>query len=215
LRIDKTELIASQPLLRVRNVLRRIDQYNFTQLEIAHQFKVSPREAGEILHELQARAWIEPIRDRAGWYEVSMQGRALAAARAITPISRAAADLLMKTFLGRVIEVNSRNELTHYVSEVRVFGSYLSNSADLGDIDLAVELRFRDLPGRDRIKYAQERAHQSGRHFRSRLEMAGYGENEVRRLLKQRSRYISLHPISDIAAIGAKSKVVFVARCGK
>jgi hypothetical protein len=96
---------------------------------------------------------------------------------------------------------------------VWVFG-VISNSADLGDIDLAVE-GFRDLPGRDRIKYAKERAHQSGRRFRSWLEMAGYGENEVRRLLKQRSRYISLHPISDIAAIDAKSKVVFVARCGK
>jgi len=81
----------------------------------------------------------------------------------------------------------------------------------LGDIDLAVELRFRNIPGRDPIKYNEERADQSGKRFRSWFEMAAYGESEVRRLLKQRSAYISLHPLSDIAATGSESKVLFVA----
>jgi len=34
-------------------------------------------------------------------------------------------------------------------------------------------------------------------------------------LLKQRSRYISLHPLSDIAGTGSESKVVFVAERDK
>lgn len=212
MRIDKTELIAGQPILRVRDFLRSIGDNGFTDLEIAHRFKVSQGGAAEILRELRARSWIEP-RDghEPGWYEVSMRGRALAAARAVAPISRMAAELLMKRFLERVSDVNGRDELTHHVTEVRVFGSYLSSFEDLGD----VELRFRNIPGRDPIKYNEERAEQSGKRFRSWLDMVAYGESEVHRLLKQRSPYISLHPLSDIAATGSESKVVFVAECEK
>jgi len=216
MRIDKTETIAGQPILGVRDFLRSIGDNGFTELEIAHRFKVSQGGAAEIMRELRARSWVEPREEHEpGWYEVSMRGRALAAARAVAPISRMAAELLMKRFLERVSDVNGRDELTHHVTEVRVFGSYLSSSEDLGDIDLAVELRFRNIPGRDPIKYNEERAEQSGKRFRSWFEMVAYGESEVHRLLKQRSPYISLHPLSDIAGTGSESKVVFVAECEK
>jgi len=129
MRIDKTEMIAGQPILRVRDFLRSIGDNGFTDLEIAHRFKVSQGGAAEILRELRARSWVEPREEHEpGWYEVSMRGRALAAARAVPPISRMAAELLMKRFLERVSDVNGRDELTHRVTEVRVFGSYLTSA---------------------------------------------------------------------------------------
>jgi predicted nucleotidyltransferase len=38
---------------------------------------------------------------------------------------------------------NARDDLLHWVTEVRVFGSYLTDSDDLGDLDLAINLERR------------------------------------------------------------------------
>jgi hypothetical protein len=36
-----------------------------------------------------------------------------------------------------------------------------------------------------------------------------YGEIEVRQILKARSPYISMHPMSDIEATGAKARLIY------
>jgi predicted nucleotidyltransferase len=215
MRIDRKETIAGVPILQVRDYLRLIDDEITNKDFVAQWLGVSSRKGGQIVRELLARGWLEPVErtGRKGYCALTMAGRAFAGARAVSPISRTKADALLVAFLERVAEVNKRDELTHYVKEVRVFGSYLDKRAkDLGDIDLAVDMPFRDLPGRDRLEYLEERADQSGRSFKFWLERMAYGENEVRRLLKTRSPYISLHPISDIKATKARSKVLFVVK---
>ena len=61
------------------------------------------------------------------------------AARSVPRLNRAKADKLLTDFLQSVEEVNAHPDLLHWVTEVRVFGSYLANSDDLGEIDLAIK----------------------------------------------------------------------------
>ena len=107
-------------------------------------------------------------------------------------------------------DVNARDELTHFVASVGVFGSYTKKSAkDLADIDICLDLRERKIAGRDPVKYASERAANSGRRFGNIVERWAYGETEVCRLLKARSPYISLHDHRDLKRIGARAKEIY------
>ena len=72
------------------------------------------------------------------------------AARFVPRINRAKAEKLLADFLQCVEEVNAHPDLPHWVTEVRVFGSYLNNSDNLGEIDLATAsewLFYRCLSG--------------------------------------------------------------------
>ena len=72
------------------------------------------------------------------------------AARFVPRINRAKAEKLLADFLQCVEEVNAHPDLPHWVTEVRVFGSYLNDSDNLGEIDLATAsewLFYRCLSG--------------------------------------------------------------------
>ena len=80
-------------------------------------------------------------------------GVRLTTALALPPITREKADIILEEFLKRVVLVNARDELTHYVASVGVFGSYNKKSAkDLADIDICLDLRERKIAGRDPLK---------------------------------------------------------------
>src|SRR6476620_9628125 len=98
-------------------------------------------------------------------------------ARLVPCLNRAKADKLLAHFLRCVDEVNAHPDLLHWVTEVRVFGSYLTNSDDLAEIDLAIKKERRPASG----------------SFRD-----AYPERLVARLLKGGSRYISLHGVAEL-----------------
>jgi len=98
-------------------------------------------------------------------------------ARFVPRINRAKAEKLLADFLQCVEEVNAHPDLLHWVTEVRVFGSYLNNSDNLGEIDLAIK---------------KERRPASGSFTDA------YPERLVARLLKGGSRYISLHDVAEL-----------------
>src|SRR5262249_23475104 len=52
----------------------------------------------------------------------------------------------------------------------------------------------------------------SGRRFKLYVEMLGYSEMEVRRILKAHSPYISLHDMRDIRATGAQARLIYEAK---
>ena len=99
------------------------------------------------------------------------------AARFVPRINRAKAEKLLADFLQCVEEVNAHPDLPHWVTEVRVFGSYLNNSDNLGEIDLAIKKERR--PASGSISDA-------------------YPERLVALLLKGGSRYISLHGVAEL-----------------
>ena len=110
-------------------------------------------------------------------YQPTVKGNAMRAVRFVPRINRAKAETLLADFLQCVEEVNAHPDLLHWVTEVRVFGSYLTNSDDLGEIDLAIKKERR--PGSGSFRDV-------------------YPERLVARLLKGGSRYISLHDVAEL-----------------
>jgi len=209
-KIDRKELIAGQPILGIRDFLRRMGKDRFTSLAAADCFSISDDEAKTVLIALVERKLIEDmgrVSDR-NWFQVVQEGRRLAAASGAPRISRAKAESILKGFLERVEEVNRTEELAYIVKVVRVFGSYLGDANELGDIDLAVELEWRDQK-RDVVKYCYERAEKSGRQLKTIVDTLGYAETEVRQLLKNRNRYLSFHQPFELEQLGVHSKLLF------
>jgi hypothetical protein len=127
----------------------------------------------------------------------------------LKPIPRAKADAIIAAFLQRVGQVNGRPELLERVCEVRVFGSYLEERDDLGDVDIAVSTARKEKSGKDWVRESLRRADESGRTFSSYIDRLFYAHTEVMLLLQAGSRYLSLHTMDDLKEIGAPSKVLF------
>jgi hypothetical protein len=82
------------------------------------------------------------------------------------------------------------------VKQVIIFGSYLSDSLTLGDIDLAItlECKYDDPETRGRkIRERIQRVQQEGKRFRTMVEMYGWPQLEIFKMLKAGSPSISLH----------------------
>jgi hypothetical protein len=72
-------------------------------------------------------------------YQPTIKGHAMRATHFVPRINRAKAEKLLADFLQCVEEVNAHPDLLQWVTEVRVFGSYLTDSDDLAEIDLAIK----------------------------------------------------------------------------
>ncbi|WP_439373494.1 hypothetical protein [Bradyrhizobium sp. DASA03120] len=80
-------------------------------------------------------------------YRVTDEGHATGMKSLVPRMDRAAAESLLKEVLSRVESINRDSELLHYVTEVRVFGSYLTDSDSLGDLDVAIRMERRAVAG--------------------------------------------------------------------
>jgi hypothetical protein len=150
--------------------------------------------ARALVEQLLKDGMIERFSDCRGQvaYQPTSKGNAMRATRSAPRLNRAKADKLLANFLRSVEEVNARPDLLHWVTEVRVFGSYLTNSDDLGEIDLAIKKEQR--PARGSFRDA-------------------YPERLVALLLKGGSRYISLHGVAELdenSEFGGKTVYTFV-----
>ena len=123
-------------------------------------------------------------------YQITTKGNAMLAAR-IARLKRAKAEKLLADFLQCVEEVNAHPDLLHWVTEVRVFGSYLTNGDDLDEIGLEIKKERRPASG---------------------CFSDTYPERLVALLLKGGSRYISLHGVAgfdESSEFGGKTVYTF------
>jgi hypothetical protein len=141
-------------------------------------------------------------------FVITDEGIRLTTKKVIRRVPRGKAESLLNGLLIRATDINGRSDLTHYVKEIRVFGSYLGDSSDVGDLDIAANIVLRGgVSGGALIAYAKA----SGKCFRNFVEELTYGYTQVRRILKNRSPIISLHDISDLDALECDSMTVFSA----
>lgn len=104
-------------------------------------------------------------------------------------ISRQKADEEIKKLIERAKEINANPELLVSIKLIRVFGSYLTDKQELGDIDLAVRYIYRE---READKHNLARMEKLGRAWYWNCE-TWFGIDEVRALLRAKRWYISLH----------------------
>lgn len=129
-------------------------------------------------------------------YRVTDEGHATGMKSLVPRMNRAAAEVLLQEVIERVSKINADGSLLHHVTEVRVFGSYLTDSDDLGDLDLAIKLERKQVEG-SWTKACRDLADKSGRTL-SFFQRLTFAETEVRRRIKSRMPRISLHETQEL-----------------
>ncbi len=139
MRISTTDEICGLPMLAIRSLLRRTrDNSQWTLPSIQSVLSISEKRTRATISELVSRGLLERIKHgRQVYWTNTIAGNALAMASAAKPMTRAAAEELLKKFLIRVKEVNESPEYVFQVPVAFVFGSYLSGAELLNDVDLA------------------------------------------------------------------------------
>jgi len=134
-------------------------------------------------------------------YLLTAKGHSLCLARSVPPLNKAKADKIFNDFMQRVEEINCNDYYLYKVEKVLLFGSYLDPTRkDFGDIDIAIDLKRKTDNFDEYEKARKERIRemkQKGKRFSDYMDELFYPEYEVKLKLKNRCRYISLHPTDD------------------
>jgi hypothetical protein len=141
------------------------------------------------------------MQDGEQYYEVTEYGSRFMLASGAKPIKRATADRLLRELLERAEQINSDQSYLHVVEYIGVFGSYLSGSPTINDLDVVYSLKRRDGDSALFMKRSTEkvrRAKEGGRRFSSYCDELSWPEVEVLRALKGASTAISLHSTGDV-----------------
>ena len=207
MRIDSKEQIAAVEILKVRDLLRRVNNTDEWEADfVVDRLKISPKKANKLINELNRRGYIEPIRiyRQKQFYRKTLKGSTLGLASAAKPVTRKTANRIFSEFMDRVRQVNSDSSYLVKVQKVLVFGSYLTDAIRINDIDVAVELTWKEnhpkVLNKDKAQLAlnlSNIAEKKGKKFSSFIDRLEWPEHEVRLFLKSRSRTLSIHSIHD------------------
>jgi predicted nucleotidyltransferase len=219
MRIDSKEKIADVEILKVRDFLRRVDNTDEWENDfVVYRLKISPIKAKRLINELNRRGYIEPARiyKQKQFYRKTLKGSALGLASAAKPVTRKTANRIFSEFMARVRQVNSDPSFLVKVKKVLVFGSYLTDALRINDIDIAVELTWKEthplVLNEDKAQLALNLSHiaeMKGKKFSTFIDRLDWPEHEVRLFLKSRSRTISIHSIHDEILNRVEYRVVF------
>jgi predicted nucleotidyltransferase len=214
MRLDSHTTIADVPVLRVREFMRFQEDSCWRVSTLASALKVSKGQASQVVRALLRLRYIRLDRTKNGvaWYQRSQAGSTFCLANASRPLTRSTAERKLSEFMQRVQQVNSNQKLAFRIRKVVVFGSYLTGSPRLGDIDIAVDLAPRETDRQKQTAIETARisdARSKGRRFRNILAEVYWPRDEVGLFLKSRSRAISLHTTEDAEIYGGKCKVLY------
>ncbi|WP_273214066.1 nucleotidyltransferase domain-containing protein [Runella zeae] len=211
MKINSKDTIADIPVLKIRDLLR--DKRASSVRGIAYFLKIDEEEAGRVLKILIGEGYLKEEGEGENVsYSNTTKGNALGLAKAIPSISRAKADEIFNDFMERVKEVNHNDYYLYKVKRVILFGSYLTESATVNDIDIVVETERKESDnnlGRQKNESRSSEASMRGVRFGNILDYLYYPQYEVSQFLKSRSRYLSIHMGYDDILDETESKVVY------
>jgi hypothetical protein len=131
-------------------------------------------------------------------FVVTKHGDRLSAVRLAPRINRAKADIIVAGLLARARAINADPDLLYYVDRLIAFGSYARGENDLGDIDVMYDLgsKYHEVKAKG-ISWQEANLHRVAVAERVQQwdDRESFGRLEVLLLLKNRSRYITLHSI--------------------
>lgn len=210
--IDSKNTLAGQPILKIREFLRRNQSCNWGEMTVRSTFNVDSKTAKGIISFLNRRGYVEPIQISGKTYwKNTIKGNSLALSSAAPPISRTTAERKLKEFLDRVLAVRNSKYYLYKVTKVVVFGSYLSNMEKINDIDISISLESKQKNEQRRRQMIEERIDNAifyGKVFRNEGEKICWPQFEVIKFLKGRSRSIGLHIDEEIAK-KSKHKIIY------
>jgi predicted nucleotidyltransferase len=210
MRIQKDQMIGDLPALDVRRFMQRRRDWVFARESLNDFFPdISDEKLQKTWAVLLEEGYFEFREERDGrsWYELTPKGNALAQASAAKPISRKTATKRLQEFMSRVEQVNQSAEYVFKVRRVALFGSLLSDAAEVNDIDLAIELEGRESDregARNQMLKRADLARANGKVFHSVIQQLLWSRHEIYLFLKARSRVFSLHDIEELSNLNPK-----------
>lgn len=214
MRVNPTDTMCGYPVLKIRELLRRVQDMTYSAEILKTVLGINGQNARILLQELEEKALIEQGTDLTGekcWFNTE-KGNQLALATAAQPIKRETATQRIKDLLVRVRQVNQKSEYLYKVKEVVLFGSYLSNSEKINDVDIAIELLPKTNDPHLLIELTLNRAKKAamnGRVFSNFSQRLMWPQNEIILFLKSGSRVLSLHDMDNNILDVAKTESIF------
>lgn len=217
MQIGKDELLAGVPAKRLRDALSKMGHDSWSRKKLREELKLPRTGWADILARLKEEGYLDASDRLRGWYRAGPAAPRLINVRFIRRIDRAKADALVAGLIQRAKDINADDRFVLAVTELRAFGSYIEpDKNDLGDVDIGfgveVKPKFdaKDVSG---LSKRTQRAFpdMAARNF---LEFLFLPRKVVLRTLKNRSPYLSLHPIEDLAKIGVEGVQIFGAVSG-
>jgi predicted nucleotidyltransferase len=214
MRTRPDDLVVGFPAKQIRKLLRQNVQFLSVD-DVTKVLGLSGKSALRLLETLEQKGFIEkntfaPDPDK-NWRH-TIKGGALSKALFSAPVSRRNAEKALVEFMDRVREVNEDSRFLFRVRKVVLFGSFLTGSATIGDLDVAIDLVPKEADVRKHSELILARANEAslnGRAFRNFIERLDFAAQEVRSFLKSRSRIIQLTDCKDGVLKIAENRVIY------
>jgi DNA-binding Lrp family transcriptional regulator len=216
MRIEPDALVAGFPAREIRKLLRQSDQFLSSQ-DATKILGLHEKKAVQVLERLEREGFIErntsvPDSKAVHYWKRSIKGSALCKALFSMPVSRRTAEKKLNEFMNRVHQVNADSRFLYRVRRVILFGSFLTDTPSVGDLDLAIDLDRKE-PDAEKhssmVLARAEEAARNGRRFSSFVERIYFAELEVSLFLKARSRIIQLTDAGDGVLKISKCRVIY------
>ena len=111
-----------------------------------------------------------------------------------TRMKRSTAERLLRELIGRVESIQGDDSLAYRVSDLVLFGSYLSDREDLGDLDVAVNI-VRRFEGDEQLRVEEERRKATCPASADFVLRLFWPNEEIYRMIRNRSAWIQLTSI--------------------
>ena len=220
MKVDWSQTVAGIALPQIRDILRHVGRYTFDENDISQRMRAGrydfpseeeraqqDRKALEILQALAASGLIKTASSEDG-YRLNPNGRALCAANMLPRMSRKAADKAVDKLKKKVQEINANPVYMHEITELCLFGSYIEDTDNLGDIDVGYTLKGRwnrniqgDFEAREKVFEEEFPPPRSLDTF------SFWAEILIRRHLRV-NRRINLTPMSQVEDMGCPRQII-------
>ena len=219
MRVDWQQRLAGCTLLEIRNILRGLAYTDtpFTVEFLARRLEKTEEPSLAALEQAQRLADGLIVNGLAVINEdmrfvLTDTGLSLRAATATKRFKRARADKAIAKMLGVAAEVNADPIFLYDVAWIAVYGSYITDEPDLGDIDLAIEFKGRwkgtDANRETRLKAFVVEFPPPDHVEQSFIERLCWPETCIRRMLKV-DRAIKLIDRSELEALGCPHRRIY------
>jgi predicted nucleotidyltransferase len=214
MRIRSNDLVVGFPARQVRKLLRQSDLFLSVD-DVTKVLGLSGKSALQLLKTLEQQGFIKKNNSapdpKKNWKH-TIKGGALSNALFSAPVSRQSAEQALSEFMDRVREVNEGNQFLYRVRKVVLFGSFLTESYALGDLDIAIDLVPKEPDSRKHSELLLAHANTAdlnGKRFQNFIQRLDFAAQEVRSYLKGHSRIIQLTDCKDGVLKVAKSRIIY------
>lgn len=209
MQFDLTQLVGGKPLAKARELLRR--GTSFSASRAAELLSLSEGEALDYLEALTQAGFLEreqaPVARTFDVFVPTLHGSSLRKMKLTKRVQRPVAERVIADLVAEIERINARHDLLAWIDEADLFGSFVSGSSEVGDVDVAVRL-MRRLSGDDWIRASLDRAAAAGvkGNFISRL---CWGDEEVLRALRKVSRHIDVQDKGKMEELGFELRPLY------